>query len=67
MHLRINRALSKLSYKCVTNLRWTKSIYYHNNVHNIYKTQYNIQLVFTFSLWVCKNSILFYHVVDYTD
>ena len=36
MHLRINRALS---YKCVTNLPWTKSIYYDNNVYNIYKTQ----------------------------
>ena len=35
MHLRINRAWS---YKCVTNLPWTKSIYYDNNVHNIYKT-----------------------------
>ena len=36
MHLRINRALS---YKCVTNLLWTKRIYYDNNVHNIYETQ----------------------------
>ena len=48
MHLRINRALS---YKCVTNLPnlpWTKSIYYDNNVHNIYKAQQNNQLVFNF-------------------